>query len=212
MKTYTMDEVDIIEKVIRNIAHEVRNPLTTIRGYAQLLTQKLDTASIQKSQKMIIEQAERIDGMFNDLYNAFTIKEDIIVGCLIPDILQKALDASAYHDYIIIDDCDSFHVPCYMNRLLLCFNTFVNGFNWKYFPDARLRIYVKKETFCTIYFQYTNVIFDASLENLFFYPFQTKHFFVKGTELFSIYCIANRSGWDMDFNYSNNTFAISIPL
>jgi len=82
-----MDEVDIIEKVIRNIAHEVRNPLTTIRGYAQLLTQKLDAASIQKSQKMIVEQAERIDGMFNDLYNAFTIKEDIIVGCLIPDIL-----------------------------------------------------------------------------------------------------------------------------
>ncbi|RPI89511.1 MAG: hypothetical protein EHM32_12570, partial [Spirochaetales bacterium] len=36
------DTVTIIETLIRNLSHELKNPLTTIKGYAQLLALKAD--------------------------------------------------------------------------------------------------------------------------------------------------------------------------
>lgn len=207
-----MHEVDIIERVIRNIAHEVRNPLTTVKGYAQLLSQKNEPSLIAKSQNMIIEQAERIDAIFTELYDAFTVPDDDVVECVFPNMLYTVVDESPHREYITIESSTQFRVLLYAHRLRVCLKTIINGFNWKYFNGVSTTLVAEKKLFCCITIRFSGVVFDSIPEGIFFYPFQCKQFFARGTELFKVYCIAQRSGWEFTFNKDNNEFAIKIPL
>lgn len=207
-----MDEVDIIERVIRNIAHEVRNPLTTVKGYAQLLSQKNDPVLISKSQSMIIEQSERIDAIFTQLYDAFTVPDDDIVECSFPDVLRMVVDESPNREYITIKSNDRFSISLYANRLKECIGTVINGFNWKYFNGASSHIDASKERQCNVTIRFMGVVFDSIPEEIFYYPFQCKQFFSRGTELFKVYCIAKRSGWHFTFLRERNGFTIGIPM
>lgn len=207
-----MHEVDIIERVIRNIAHEVRNPLTTVKGYAQLLSHKNDPALIAKSQNMILEQTERIDAIFTELYDAFTVLDDDVVECVFPEVFYEVVDESPHHDYITIESSGQFSVLLYAHRLRESLKTIINGFNWKYFNGVTLHLNAGKTMFCCITVRFSGVTFDNILEEIFFYPFQCKQFFARGTELFKVYCIAKRCGWEFAFHKDNNEFIIKIPL
>lgn len=207
-----MHEVDIIERVIRNIAHEVRNPLTTVKGYAQLLSQKNEPALIVKSQHMIIEQSERIDTIFTQLYDAFTVIEDDIVKCAFPEVLYTVVEESSYREYITIECNDQFSVSLYINRFQQCLSSIINGFNWKYFSGSSLHLNSSKEMQCNVRFSFSGVVFDSIPEDIFYYPFQCKQFFNKGTELFKVYCIAQRSGWQFTFLKDRNGFTLEIPV
>lgn len=207
-----MHQVDIIERVIRNIAHEVRNPLTTVKGYAQLLSHKNDAALITKSQNMILEQTERIDSMFTELYDAFTVTEDDTVECLFPEVLYEVVDESPHLKYITIESTTQFRVLLYAHRLCQCVRTIINGFNWKYFNNASTVITAEKKLFCCIAIRFSGVVFDSIPEEIFYYPYQCKQFFARGTELFKVYCIAQRSGWEFTFHKDNNEFTIKIPF
>ncbi len=207
-----MYTVEIIERVIRNIAHEVRNPLTTIKGYAQLLSQKNEPALIAKSQNMIIEQSERIDTIFTDLYDAFTVTDDDIIECSFPEVFHLVVDESSYREYITIAHNTQFSVLLYKDRLQQCIGSVINGFNWKYFSTASLHLGATKEKNCNVNFSFSGVVLDSIPEDTFYYPFQCKQFFVKGTELFKIYCIAQRSGWQFKFYQADNTFTIEFPI
>jgi light-regulated signal transduction histidine kinase (bacteriophytochrome) len=207
-----MHEVDIIERVIRNIAHEVRNPLTTVKGYAQLLSQKNDPALIAKSQSMIVEQSERIDTIFTQLYDAFTVPDDDIGECSFPEVFHTVVDESPFREYITIECNAQFNVSLYVNRLQQCIYSIINGFNWKYFSGASLHISAIKESHCTVSICFSGVVFDSIPEDTFYYPFQCKQFFSRGTELFKVYCIAKRSGWQFAFLQLRNEFTIDIPM
>lgn len=207
-----MHEVDIIERVIRNIAHEVRNPLTTIKGYAQLLSQKNDPALIAKSQSMIIEQSERIDSIFTQLYEAFTVSDDDIMESSFPEAIHTVVDESQFCEYITIECNAKFIAPLYENRFKQCIDSFVNGFNWKYFNGASLHIKATKESHCNVSISFSGVVLDSIPEDAFYYPFQCKQSFSTGTELFKVYCIAKRSGWQFLFLKERNEFTIGIPM
>lgn len=207
-----MHEVDIIERVIRNIAHEVRNPLTTVKGYAQLLSQKNEPALIVKSQNMIIEQSERIDTIFTQLYDAFTVIDDDIAECAFPEVLYTVVEESSYREYITIEHNDQFSVSLYINRFQQCLSSIINGFNWKYFSGSLLHLNSSKEMQCNVNINFSGVVFDSIPEDIFYYPFQCKQFFSKGTELFKVYCIAQRSGWQFTFLKNRNGFTLEIPI
>ena len=69
-------EYDLIECVIRNLSHEIKNPLTTIKGYAQILEMKSGDSEVSAKApaRTIIEQINRLDALFRDLYEIFTIR------------------------------------------------------------------------------------------------------------------------------------------
>jgi two-component system, NtrC family, nitrogen regulation sensor histidine kinase GlnL len=54
-------------ELIRNLAHEIKNPLGGIRGAAQLLERELDAAQLSEYTQVIIGEADRLQSLVNRL-------------------------------------------------------------------------------------------------------------------------------------------------
>lgn len=53
--------------LVRNLAHEIKNPLGGLRGAAQLLSRELDDPQLKEFTTLIIEQADRLTELVNRL-------------------------------------------------------------------------------------------------------------------------------------------------
>ncbi|MBT1445260.1 nitrogen regulation protein NR(II) [Shewanella sp. JM162201] len=53
--------------LVRNLAHEIKNPLGGLRGAAQLLARELDDPSLKEFTNLIIEQADRMRSLVDKL-------------------------------------------------------------------------------------------------------------------------------------------------
>lgn len=53
--------------LVRNLAHEIKNPLGGLRGAAQLLSRELKEPELKEFTSMIIEQADRLSNLVNRL-------------------------------------------------------------------------------------------------------------------------------------------------
>ena len=53
--------------LIRNLAHEIKNPLGGIRGAAQLLQDELDSRELREYTRVIIHEADRLQGLVDRL-------------------------------------------------------------------------------------------------------------------------------------------------
>ena len=55
------------KELIRNLAHEIKNPLGGIRGAAQLLEMEIDTADLKEYTQVIIHEADRLQSLVDRL-------------------------------------------------------------------------------------------------------------------------------------------------
>ncbi|MFT6256660.1 MAG: two-component system nitrogen regulation sensor histidine kinase GlnL, partial [Cellvibrionaceae bacterium] len=53
--------------LVRNLAHEIKNPLGGLRGAAQLLSRELDSPELKEFTSLIIEQADRLRNLVDRL-------------------------------------------------------------------------------------------------------------------------------------------------
>jgi two-component system nitrogen regulation sensor histidine kinase GlnL len=54
-------------ELIRNLAHEIKNPLGGLRGSAQLLERELDRPALREYTRVIIKEADRLQALMNRL-------------------------------------------------------------------------------------------------------------------------------------------------
>jgi two-component system nitrogen regulation sensor histidine kinase GlnL len=54
-------------ELIRNLAHEIKNPLGGLRGSAQLLERELDRPELREYTRVIIKEADRLQGLLDRL-------------------------------------------------------------------------------------------------------------------------------------------------
>jgi len=54
-------------ELLRNLAHEIRNPLGGLRGAAQLLEKELDNKALEEYTQIIISEADRLQNLMNKL-------------------------------------------------------------------------------------------------------------------------------------------------
>ncbi|MCX7159446.1 MAG: nitrogen regulation protein NR(II), partial [Proteobacteria bacterium] len=54
-------------ELIRNLAHEIKNPLGGLRGSAQLLERELDKAELKEYTQVIIKEADRLQALMDRL-------------------------------------------------------------------------------------------------------------------------------------------------
>ena len=63
----TLDQARVTKELIRNLAHEIKNPLGGIRGAAQLLEMELDSKSLTEYTGVIIHEADRLQALVDRL-------------------------------------------------------------------------------------------------------------------------------------------------
>jgi len=100
---HRIDRLQIIGQMAASFAHEVRNPLTVIRGFMQLMQRQMDPMKIQDYLKMVISELDRsneIIGNFLSLsQNRFLQKDMINLNRIIEEI-ETLLIAEANHSNI----------------------------------------------------------------------------------------------------------------
>jgi two-component system, NtrC family, nitrogen regulation sensor histidine kinase GlnL len=62
-----IDQAQANKELIRNLAHEIKNPLGGIRGAAQLLQMELDTKELIEYTQVIIHEADRLQSLVDRL-------------------------------------------------------------------------------------------------------------------------------------------------
>ncbi len=62
-----LDQAQANKELIRNLAHEIRNPLGGIRGAAQLLEMEVDSRGLKEYTRVIIHEADRLQTLVDRL-------------------------------------------------------------------------------------------------------------------------------------------------
>lgn len=62
-----IDQTQANRLLLRNLAHEIKNPLGGIRGAAQLLEQELDKPSLREYTQVVIQEADRLRSLMEKL-------------------------------------------------------------------------------------------------------------------------------------------------
>ena len=62
-----VDEIEAHRELLRNLAHEVKNPLGGLRGAAQLLEAELPNAALAEYTQVIISEADRLQALVDRL-------------------------------------------------------------------------------------------------------------------------------------------------
>jgi two-component system, NtrC family, nitrogen regulation sensor histidine kinase GlnL len=62
-----LQESQLNRELVRNLAHEIRNPLGGIRGAAQLLENELERKDLTEYTRVIIKEADRLQGLLDRL-------------------------------------------------------------------------------------------------------------------------------------------------
>jgi len=89
----------VSRQIIRQLAHEIRNPLGGLRGAAQLLERELATPELKEFTKIIIGEADRLAGLMNNLLGPVEPPKMIPVN--VHEVLEHvaALIQSEAHDH-----------------------------------------------------------------------------------------------------------------
>ena len=66
-ETRTLDQARITKELIRNLAHEIKNPLGGIRGAAQLLQMEVESKGLSEYAQVIIHEADRLQALVDRL-------------------------------------------------------------------------------------------------------------------------------------------------
>ncbi|MDX5446355.1 MAG: nitrogen regulation protein NR(II) [Zoogloeaceae bacterium] len=74
-------------ELIRNLAHEIKNPLGGIRGSAQLLERELTDPVLREYTEVIIAEADRLQDLMNRLLSAHSIMRPALIN--IHDVLER---------------------------------------------------------------------------------------------------------------------------
>lgn len=62
-----LDQAQATKELIRNLAHEIKNPLGGIRGAAQLLEMEIESRSLSEYTQVIINEADRLQSLVDRL-------------------------------------------------------------------------------------------------------------------------------------------------
>lgn len=61
-----LDRLNLVGEMAAGIAHEIRNPMTVVRGYLQLLQGKIEYASDRRRLKVMIEEIDRANAIITE--------------------------------------------------------------------------------------------------------------------------------------------------
>jgi two-component system nitrogen regulation sensor histidine kinase GlnL len=82
-----LEQQQVNRELIRNLAHEIKNPLGGIRGSAQLLERELDSPALREYTQVIIVEADRLQDLMNRLLTSHRVMQPAAMN--IHEILER---------------------------------------------------------------------------------------------------------------------------
>lgn len=94
-------------ELVRNLAHEIKNPLGGIRGSAQLLERELASEPLKEYTQVIIQEADRLQDLMQRLLSSHRVMQPGLAN--IHEILERVrrLIHAEYHDVTVRRDYDT---------------------------------------------------------------------------------------------------------
>ncbi|MCK9380546.1 MAG: ATP-binding protein [Sulfuritalea sp.] len=94
-------------ELVRNLAHEIKNPLGGIRGSAQLLERELASEALKEYTQVIIKEADRLQDLLQRLLSSHRVMQPAQVG--IHEILERVrrLIHAEFHNVSVKRDYDT---------------------------------------------------------------------------------------------------------
>ena len=83
-----LGQAQVTKELIRNLAHEIKNPLGGIRGAAQLLEQEIDQAELGEYTQVIIHEADRLQVLVDRLLAPHR-KAQVVAELNIHEVLER---------------------------------------------------------------------------------------------------------------------------
>ncbi|TAL32940.1 MAG: HAMP domain-containing histidine kinase [Spirochaetes bacterium] len=206
-------EYALVERLIRNLSHEFKNPLTTIKGYAQLATMSPDDAAVlKKSQDMIIAQVEKLNALLDELYRIFSaVADDRSEIDLMRVIDEIAGDARGETARVTVDTTARVTVQANVPGIRRMVGAMIGGFDWKNNPGTSLAVSVADSGGKrTIAFRYEGSSFDDLEPESFFLPCASKRHFLSSTGLYEAAVIACAHGWDLRLVNETDTSTLEL--
>lgn len=101
------EQQQVNRELIRNLAHEIKNPLGGIRGSAQLLERELANPQLHEYTQVIIKESDRLQELMNRLLSSHRLMQPQTVG--IHEILERvrALILAEFPDVEVKRDYDT---------------------------------------------------------------------------------------------------------
>jgi two-component system nitrogen regulation sensor histidine kinase GlnL len=102
-----LDQAQANKELIRNLAHEIKNPLGGIRGSAQLLERELASEQLKEYTQVIIQEADRLQDLMQRLLSSHRVMQPALAS--IHEILERVrrLIHAEYHDVSVRRDYDT---------------------------------------------------------------------------------------------------------
>lgn len=214
-----LDQLHLVGEMAAGIGHEIRNPLTTVRGYLQLLATKKKLPSDETLQLMIseLDRANSIITEFLKLAKNKVIQRSLcsineVVENLLPMLQAEASLRGHELVYLPADTPDVLIDEKEIRQVIL--NLAINGLDaMKQHGRLEIRTSVVQQ-FILLSIQDYGTGIPAEIANKIGTPFFTTKEKGTGLGLSICFAIAERHGGKLDFvsDYSGTTFYFYLPI
>ncbi|GAA0338532.1 HAMP domain-containing sensor histidine kinase [Bacillus carboniphilus] len=88
-EVYKSERIKLVSEMAASVAHEIRNPLTSVRGFIQLLAaENVDSTKKEYYQKICLEELERADHIISDYLSLAKSEPEIIEKINVKDEIE----------------------------------------------------------------------------------------------------------------------------
>jgi two-component system, sporulation sensor kinase A len=145
-----LDRLSIIGQLAAGVAHEIRNPLTSLKGFSKLLTSSTEKEKQEDYLSIIMEELDRIDMIVNEFMSlakpqAILFEKDNLISII--DSTVKILNPQAmlYNVQIVCDyQLDEIPLLCSPNQLKQVFVNFIKNAIESMPKGGKVQIAVRK--------------------------------------------------------------------
>ncbi|MGE0706331.1 MAG: nitrogen regulation protein NR(II) [Vicinamibacterales bacterium] len=102
-----LDQTQANRELIRNLAHEIKNPLGALRGAAQLLERELDRADQREYTQVIMKEADRLQLLMDRMLTPHRLPKPIALSIHEVSERVRSLILAEFPEIIIKRDYDS---------------------------------------------------------------------------------------------------------